>query len=426
MLADTTARPTRRALLRGLAALAALPVLVTTATPASAVAFPDSGLQSVTQVSTRTLTDGVVLTGHQVATASGTSRANLLTVDVRVARTDLLTAPKVASNQRLDTMATAAGAIGAVNADFFQNTQDAAHTGVSPTGAAVGVQIRDGAIIKSFVPRAQRHGEGMPAAVNVGGEVVGVGRDGRAVVTRVDLTAFVNSRATGVVPLSGLNLYGMGRHQVVAFDEQWGAASRQRAACGSDARRTDPCTTDVLEVVLTDGVVSSVSATPGRGQLAANQIALLGREDGADALRPLRVGDKVSYQHRPIAANGGLDWAVGGGVMVKGGQLANIANQPLNPRTYAGASGNGRYLYLLVVDGRDNVSAGVSTRDGADLIRHLGASDAVLLDGGGSSTMVVRPTVTDPFEVVSRSNTSGALRAIPNGIGIMPRTSADG
>lgn len=418
-----TAHPvSRRLALRSAALLLAVPLVGAGVTyPAHAADFPDSDLQAVSALDSRVVAEGVQLAGYQVLTASGSSRANLLTVDLDVAQTELLTAPKVAMNQRLDTMAYAAGALAAVNADFFQNTTDLAHAGVRATGAAVGVQIRDGRIIKSSVPEAQRHGETMPNPINVGTEVIGVLRNGTGVVSRVQLSAFFASEATGKVPLNGLNIYGMGTGQIIAFDENWGTASRQRAACGNEIRRTVPCTTDLLEVVITQGRVASVSSTLGAGQIDPKSIVLVGREKGAEVLSTLQVGDEVGYNHRGVADAGKLDWAVGGGIVVQDSELANIIARPLNPRTYAGVSADGATLYLLVVDGRDGASAGVSTRDGADLIRHLGADDAVLLDGGGSSTMLVRDSTESPFELVSRSSIGGidGLRAIANGIGVV-------
>ena len=58
-----------------------------------------------------------------------------------------------------------------------------------------------------------------------------------------------------------------------------------------------------------------------------------------------------------------------------------------NPRTGVGFSKDGRVLYLLVVDGRSDVSAGVTTKELGNIFKGLGAWNANNLDGGGSSTM---------------------------------------
>ena len=60
-----------------------------------------------------------------------------------------------------------------------------------------------------------------------------------------------------------------------------------------------------------------------------------------------------------------------------------------HPRTAVGRAADGA-LVLLVVDGRQPASRGASLDDTARLMRALGAIDAVNLDGGGSSALVVR------------------------------------
>lgn len=413
-------RVSRRTLGLGAAAVLAPAALVASQRAANA-AVAEPGVLELTQTAAEQVVPGLQHTTYRVVTTTGTSMAHLLTVDLRVVHTDLLAAPKVAASQRLDVMAEQAGALAAVNADFFQNTVDAAHQGVPATSAPVGVEIVNGKILKSAVPEAQRHGETMPDPVNRGNEVIGVLRNGRAVVTRVELEAFIaGGPLGGKVAIDGLNIYGMGVNQISAFDAHWGAMSRQRIACGTDTRRTAPCTSDVVEVILTDHVVTSVSSTIGAGQLAENQIALVGREAGAKTLAKLSVGDGLGYNFKGRGEAGKLDWAVAGGIVVENGALVDIIDRPLNPRTYAGVSADARTMYLLAVDGRDGRSAGVSTRDGAEVIRRLGARAALLLDGGGSSTMISRPSTEADFELLNRSRVQGieVLRYIPNGIGV--------
>lgn len=61
----------------------------------------------------------------------------------------------------------------------------------------------------------------------------------------------------------------------------------------------------------------------------------------------------------------------------------------VHPRTAAGVAENGD-LILMVVDGRQEASRGVNLEELARLMRDAGAVDALNLDGGGSSTLVVR------------------------------------
>lgn len=62
-----------------------------------------------------------------------------------------------------------------------------------------------------------------------------------------------------------------------------------------------------------------------------------------------------------------------------------------HPRTAAGYTAGGDLL-LLVVDGRQDESRGVTLEELATLMEELGAVEALNLDGGGSSTLVVAGT----------------------------------
>jgi hypothetical protein len=59
---------------------------------------------------------------------------------------------------------------------------------------------------------------------------------------------------------------------------------------------------------------------------------------------------------------------------------------------------------MSVVDGRTDLSKGVSTKQLADIMKLSGASDAINLDGGGSSVMVVRNQIRNtPSDGVERA-----------------------
>ena len=70
----------------------------------------------------------------------------------------------------------------------------------------------------------------------------------------------------------------------------------------------------------------------------------------------------------------------------------------LHPRTGAGVSADGKTLWLLVVDGRQlGVSEGCTTVEMAYWLQAMGASSAVNLDGGGTTTMVVADPAGKPL-----------------------------
>ena len=80
------------------------------------------------------------------------------------------------------------------------------------------------------------------------------------------------------------------------------------------------------------------------------------------------------------------DWVLTGG---KNGMGAPKPGGPA-PRTML-AMAPERILYAIVVDGRQKgKSIGINYSEGAELMKMFGCTDGFFLDGGGSSTMVVR------------------------------------
>ena len=59
-----------------------------------------------------------------------------------------------------------------------------------------------------------------------------------------------------------------------------------------------------------------------------------------------------------------------------------------NPRTFAGVDARGRTM-VVTVDGRQLGELGLSIPETASVARSLGMVDAMNLDGGGSTAMVV-------------------------------------
>ncbi len=109
-------------------------------------------------------------------------------------------------------------------------------------------------------------------------------------------------------------------------------------------------------------------------------------------------------------------------LLLAGGSLMpDLDNSVTQPRTAVGYSKNGRYLYMVVVDGRQPFySEGMTVQELARLMLSIGAAYAMDLDGGGSSTMVVqgrdgRPRVLNsPIDL----RIPGRERPVANHLGI--------
>ncbi len=111
-------------------------------------------------------------------------------------------------------------------------------------------------------------------------------------------------------------------------------------------------------------------------------------------------------------------------IVLKGEPVPGLDPNELDPRTAVGLSKNGRWLYLVVIDGRQPFySVGASFSELADLMVEVGAYTAMNLDGGGSSTMVIEDAdgqvqvVNSPID----SYIPGRERPVANHLGIYLR-----
>jgi exopolysaccharide biosynthesis protein len=105
----------------------------------------------------------------------------------------------------------------------------------------------------------------------------------------------------------------------------------------------------------------------------------------------------------------------------KGEIISDLDNEELDPRTALGMTRNGRYLYIVVVDGRQPFySQGATFRELAALLKEQGAFMAMSVDGGGSSTLVIEGENGEPMIMNSPIDNyiPGRERPVGNHLGI--------
>lgn len=362
---------------------------------------------------------GVTYDEFDVAAGKGTAHAHVLTVDLRNPRVllDLLHPGAVAARTTVSQQATAQDAVAGVNGDFF-NISEAQHPGVQATGASVGPAIARGRALKAAVPNGQRFGPALPPGTSTE-DVFGVGTDRRARMDGLSLTGSIRT-PEGRLPLRGLNQYALPVGSIGAFTATWGSVSRVRATCGTDTDRAAPCSTDTFEVTVRDGRVVSTADTPGSGAIASGTTVLVGREAGAQQLRKLFAGERVTVRHRLVAAKSRVPFrfALGGYPVLDGGKpLPGLDDRASAVRTAVGIANGGRRLLLLALDGAPQYRTGLTIAEVASLMRELGSVDAFSLDGGGSSTLVARASGAATVSVRNHPS-DGVERPVPNGIGV--------
>jgi hypothetical protein len=188
-----------------------------------------------------------------------------------------------------------------------------------------------------------------------------------------------------------------------------------------------------IRVVLSDrrGTVHSIDSSRVTTPIpAAGGVLVLGPR-APEALRERFVGAAILRSQftvsirllpiQPREAVGGFPILVRDSLEVPGLDSAGAANfAPVrHPRTIVGVAAGGRRLLLITVDGRQpGHSAGTTNRESAAIALALGATEAINLDGGGSTAMAVARYRGDSvtFQVVNRPSDPTGERAVGNAL----------
>lgn len=376
-------------------------------------------------VTTRSLAAGITYT-QEIHTGALPQIINILKIDLHAPGV------RVRCGQALDTISLAGptkgrevihslanrnGAIAAVNADFFPFTGD-----------PLGVAIRDGELLSE--PMEFR------ACLGIGPDAV-----------YMDVLGTVGAIAVGEnppLPLNGINRTPEGNSTLV-LTPSYSATPKIDKSALLIVLGDVPLPVRVSTVMR--GQVESVTAIASGQTLPvvpANSVYIVATGTNAAALAgQFKTGDNVAFrfdlvsnlpapQRGKYASRGGLrsdvalapiwkdvEQAVGGGPrLVVNGQIqidGDAEDIPLkdfvikrHPRTAVGATKDGALL-LVTVDGRQAFSDGMSLAEMAALMIRLGAENAMNLDGGGSSTMVVQGSVVN-------APSDGRERAVANGL----------
>lgn len=363
------------------------------------------------------------------AGATGPWRVDVLTIDPRRFRGSVEASfgPDLEGRERTSDLAAAVDALAGVNAGFYVFDRRA-----GAPGDPAGIGVYDGVLLSEPV-------SGRPALV--------LGNHGRAEVARLTWEGSVVGRRGERLALDGINrVPGLIRNcggtaddvptalpvhdftctdpdEVVAFTPEFAATTPAGAG---------------TEVVLDErGRVVEVRSPRG-GTLPTGGSSIQATGDLADDLtamaRPgsrLRItsalrtaeGRRFGLGHTAAVVNGGPELVRDGDVhvtpatdgMVQAGNPSFYYGwvHKRHPRTFAGVDGAGR-LVLVTAEGRDTDGLGLSIVEAAEVAEALGLRDAVNLDGGGSTAMVVGgELLTDPSDATGERAVGDAILVLP-------------
>ncbi len=335
----------------------------------------------------RTIQDGIEYAEMSRGTEKEPVHINLLRLDLTKVRLDVVKALDAAVGlETTSSMATRYGAIAAINAGFFRLDKSIF------AGDAAGVLQIDGKLL------SEANGRIAMLISNTTSACTSCPTEKRTVVSFEHL----NSNGSFVVGQQKLEILGINRERkaedVVLFTPEFG--------------KTPPADAKVLEIIVRKKKIKEILQSNGGTPIRKNSFVLsISGNESKKSLLQTKTGKKAlviinTYINKtPTSENqtkfefrNAEDITNGVPQLIKNGKIEITWQQEKSsksfvetrhPRTAAAKLKDGKFL-LITVDGRQpETSVGMNLQELAEFLLELGATDAMNLDGGGSTTMFV-------------------------------------
>ena len=286
--------------------------------------------------------------------------------------------------------------VGAVNGDFFMTSP------TNEVGLPLSGQVRNDELVLSSHNRA----------------CLVLDNDNRPYIDRLTFTGTVTSGETSFA----LNLVNRMRYayeniaanQSFLFTRSYGPVTYDGSSSGKMVLLRpagDPFRWNANGVE--QCIIEDIFDAKGSTTIPDGKAILWLKGTYANYVEFLNVGDELSVSFRLTLNNESQDinirQLIGGSnhiIMQNGQFMEDWAER--HPRTAIGFNADSTRLYFVVVDGRHLTSTGVTLREMKGIFDALGAVNAVNLDGGGSSCILVND------EVLNHPS-DGPVRAVGNG-----------
>lgn len=311
----------------------------------------------------REISPGVKYTEWFRGTPAGPVAAYILDIDPKAGYRikPLLSNDAIAGLEQVKSMADRSQAIAAVNGSYF-----------APNGQILGLLKIDGEIVSTGYQTRT---------------ALGLMADGSCIIDMPDYSGSITLPNGQTAAITGVNCE-RGQDDLILYNSYFG-----------DSTGTNEYG---VEYVVTDGKITAINSN--NSPLSKGSVVLSAHGSSAEKLSGLKVGDSVKITQTLGPVWDKTVYALGAGpTLVKNGNIyvttkvedfgSDVAGGRA-PRTAFGVTKDGRIL-LAVVDGRQTHSIGMTLLELAQFMRELGANNAMNLDGGGSSEMVVGGTIVN-------------------------------
>lgn len=342
-----------------------------------------------------TITRGVTYEKNSRMTTDGIQDIYVLTIDLTESTLELKeveSKTEYGLKETVQKMLTDNGAIAGVNSDFF---------GMAGSySAGFGPVVRDGELVSA--------GTSINKDKNQYGTYV-KDKNGNSIFTYFKTTVkFSNSAKT-------IDLASINKVTSMVFPILF---NREAATSTADLdKRFD----NLVKFVVQNNTITYISQKGETVEVPENgYLIVMSGDYYTNAASVFKVGDPVTLQVSSTIDFDQIDTAFGGGgLLLLDGQEApatDIVAAGRQPRTAFGVSQDGTKAIMMVVDGRGD-SIGATHSEMAALMKEYGAYEALHLDGGGSSTMVVQ-TVDDAAPQLQNTPSDGAQRKVIASVGV--------
>lgn len=209
------------------------------------------------------------------------------------------------------------------------------------------------------------------------------------------------------LPIDYVNKPYFDGNKIILFNKNW-----------STLTRGNTHNADILEMMIVNGEVREITLNGGPKVIPENAYVIAAVGNKINLIQSnFKLFDQVTFVKDD--SFDAIDFSIGGGTrLLKNGAVVDDFTLNINgrhPRTAIGYTAN-REVLLVTVDGRSTSYPGVTQLELANILLDLGATDAINLDGGGSTAMIKKDGQTNQQKVVNQPS-DGQQRRVQNAVG---------
>jgi exopolysaccharide biosynthesis protein len=282
--------------------------------------------------------------------------------------------------------------VAAINADFFD----------LGTGQPNGIQIVNGEILRNENP---------------GHPTVGFTNQKQVTISKPVFSSKLKTKDT-LITINGLNII-RGSNQLVFYNSFFGSSTNTNNN-GTEIRFHPVNSWAVNDTLVC--IIDSIAINKGNIAMVKNYGVLSANGAAANYFNlHLHKGDTIKiYNHLTNSLKKMMEMVGGNPIVVLNGQTAPLDSSSFtisrHPRTAVGINQDTTKLFLITVDGRQpNLSLGMNLYELADFMKSIGVYNGINLDGGGSTTMVIRDSIMN-------SPSDGTERTVANALLVISKT----